>query len=233
MINLLDKYTPEELIVDWYKELYDKYGAKPESLGWSTESQHTRFKIMSNYVESSSSVLDIGCGFGDFVRYLPRKFKYLGIDVMPDFIEAAKIKHCHPDVPETHFKLMTLEEIQHMESLHFGCVVASGLFILDMGPGTWEYYTKLIKHFYSLCTKRLILNFMSSVYYDRVSPSGYGLTRRKGIFYISPAKALDVAFGLSDHVLFDQTYQLNDFTLVIDKQQFNDELTSAAAEDAI
>ena len=38
-------------------------------------------------------VLDVGCGTGDIINFLPGNIKYLGLDLSQKYIEAAKKKH--------------------------------------------------------------------------------------------------------------------------------------------
>lgn len=46
-------------------------------------------RILEAHVKPGARVLDIGCGCGDLVPLLPRDVQYLGIDLVPDFIEEA------------------------------------------------------------------------------------------------------------------------------------------------
>ena len=75
-------------IVTHYQKLYKKYGLNPASLGWLKGKQEIRFKILTEIGNlENSSILDIGCGFGDLVAYLESekiKAEYMGIHVMGD-----------------------------------------------------------------------------------------------------------------------------------------------------
>lgn len=81
-----------------YKKLYERYGESHLSLSWlSSESQKIRFKTFLDLVkpDQSFSLLDLGCGLGDFYEYLIRcqyQVHYVGIDIVDDFIEKNKLK---------------------------------------------------------------------------------------------------------------------------------------------
>lgn len=70
----------------------------PRGLGWrSLESQQERFKILTEIGNlHNQSLLDEGCGVGDLYPFLRDQFptvQYLGIDINPDAIAAAKEKY--------------------------------------------------------------------------------------------------------------------------------------------
>lgn len=80
-----------EAIVKHYQELYHKHGNAPESVQWADkETQYQRFEILSKISTSIGSVLDVGCGLGDFYKYLKStgfSGEYLGIDNVPEFVQ--------------------------------------------------------------------------------------------------------------------------------------------------
>lgn len=63
-------------------------------VGWVDElSQQERFKVLASIADLSDQVImDLGCGLGDLRPFLAQRFKnfvYLGIDMIPEFIDAA------------------------------------------------------------------------------------------------------------------------------------------------
>ncbi|TAD97670.1 MAG: class I SAM-dependent methyltransferase [Bacteroidetes bacterium] len=90
-MNIIDRLR----LQTFQKELLSQHKiGSPESLGWaSSESQIIRFQILSQIDHlSNTSILDLGCGYGDFKLYLDQFFQniqYTGIDMMPDFLEKA------------------------------------------------------------------------------------------------------------------------------------------------
>jgi len=78
----------------YYKALYTRFGQDVRSLGWSTHGQQARFEFVRSLIpDAARSVLDIGCGFGDFADCLAAKrpeIAYTGWDINPDFIEICR-----------------------------------------------------------------------------------------------------------------------------------------------
>ena len=75
--------------INRYKQRYKKYGMSIKSLASGNEKRRKiRYKILEQIgINDNSSVLDVGCGFGDFFQYLNinyKNIKYHGIDIVPD-----------------------------------------------------------------------------------------------------------------------------------------------------
>ena len=61
-------------INDFFDTLYQKHGSNVQSLGWSENGQNRRFEEIERHTPSEfSSLLDVGCGFGDFNRFMMAK----------------------------------------------------------------------------------------------------------------------------------------------------------------
>lgn len=78
-----------------YQNNFKKYGVDPKSLLWKTRgAAHQRFRQFWAEIDfNDKKVLDIGCGFGEFGKFLLKRYKnvdYTGIDIIPEFIENAK-----------------------------------------------------------------------------------------------------------------------------------------------
>ncbi|EUC14715.1 Methyltransferase type 12 [Burkholderia sp. BT03] len=71
---------------------------------------------------AGARVLDIGCGTSEILGYLP-KVDYVGVDISPDYIAAAKSKYGNRGV--FHSKLLTESEVDAMQ--RFDIVLAIGL----------------------------------------------------------------------------------------------------------
>ncbi len=100
---------------NFYRESIDAYSPEDiRSLHWNSEkSQLKRFQSLMRLGDfNHHSLLDVGCGRGDFLTFLSQKNitlkSYLGIDLMPEFIDFAQKKHPHVsfqlgDFFKTHF----------------------------------------------------------------------------------------------------------------------------------
>ena len=85
-------------IVAKQRDAFKRKGYHPNALLWSsTDVQEIRFqKITEIGIQAGQSVLDIGCGFGDFSDYLKRQEKqcdYTGIDISEELISAGQQRY--------------------------------------------------------------------------------------------------------------------------------------------
>lgn len=76
-----------------YEKAYQKFG---EELPWCLEETPEWFiELIDSNCISPCRTLDIGCGTGDYARYLSSEgFRVLGIDASRKAIEIAQSKHC-------------------------------------------------------------------------------------------------------------------------------------------
>jgi SAM-dependent methyltransferase len=53
---------------------------------------HGRSTLVREHVrpQEDDRILDLGCGPGDLVRYLPTNVEYVGVDLQPDYIDGAR-----------------------------------------------------------------------------------------------------------------------------------------------
>ena len=65
----------DEIVKDFFNKLVEKHGYSPKSLAYSGEkSQKIKFNIVTEVgIEDNCSVLDVGCGFGDYFNYLKQR----------------------------------------------------------------------------------------------------------------------------------------------------------------
>lgn len=82
-------------IIDSHNDAYKRHGFHPNALLWSDEEvQETRFKVISEIgIQGKDQVLDVGCGFGEFAKYLERQGHhgvYTGIDLSEELIREGR-----------------------------------------------------------------------------------------------------------------------------------------------
>ena len=90
-------------MIDYNDKFYDQLikkelGKNFLTVGWgSKKTQRIRFENIYKYFDKNNfSVLDVGCGLGDFYSFLKKKkinFKYTGIDINEVFINKCKRKY--------------------------------------------------------------------------------------------------------------------------------------------
>jgi SAM-dependent methyltransferase len=92
-------------IVSHYQQLFRKFGDDPRATQQRDGvSQRRRFEILTEILpkDESVEVLDAGCGLAhlhDFLRLSGREDRYVGVDIVPEFVEAARSRLAgDPDV---------------------------------------------------------------------------------------------------------------------------------------
>ena len=84
----------------FYRNALARYGHNAQGAHWeSARSQRVRFSVLRRLLPADLSALtlvDVGCGLGDLLRYLEvqgdRPGHYLGIDVVEPMVEIARAR---------------------------------------------------------------------------------------------------------------------------------------------
>tara|TARA_Y100000739_G_C20582080_1_gene453384 strand:+ start:1102 stop:1767 length:666 start_codon:yes stop_codon:yes gene_type:complete len=196
------------LLKDYYKKLYDRHGNSPKSLGWSNGKQFLRFhQLTSNLDLNGSSILDVGCGFGDLIKFLElnniKDFKYKGVDIMEEFIDEAQKKHPSKDISFIKSKLVDIDFIEK-----FDFAFASGTFNLKIdGINGYDNIYQNMKKMFDNCNKAIAIDFISS----RVE------YKNKHNFNSDPLKILEMAYSFSKAVILRNDYFPFEFAIIIYK----------------
>ncbi len=81
----------------FYQKNIESYGLTAQGVAWdSARTQRRRFAVLAAQLGdlSDSTLVDAGCGFGDFYLYLKERGtlprRYIGIDLVPEMVEAAR-----------------------------------------------------------------------------------------------------------------------------------------------
>lgn len=188
-------------ILNHYTKLYEKYGDHPGSLGWPKGKQKIRFQALSEIANlNNSSILDVGCGFGDYLNFLQKKklkINYFGIDINPTFINLAKQKF-----PNGTFKTLDLQKTKIKK--HFDWSFAIGI---TNKCGSYKYIEEILNEMFKISKKGIAMDFLSS-YVDY---------KGKGDFHSSPEKIFKIAKKLSKRVIIRHDYLPYQFCVYIFK----------------
>jgi SAM-dependent methyltransferase len=206
-----------------YRERFDRHGYDARALGWgSREQQQFRFaQTLRGPVDvAAHTVLDIGCGFGDYRDVLrastPAATAYQGWDVTPELIAEARRRHA--DDPLARFAVQNL-----METAEDGppapvaeVGVMLGLLNFNLGGEIDNYaYSKLaMRRAWALVSKALIVDFLST---HRAT----GYAAEAWVFHHDPAQMLDFALSLSPRVTVKHDYHpipQREFMLFIERE---------------
>jgi len=155
IIYLFEEFTNKTLSKN--NTIYNTFLNKDKRssiVAWeNTGSQERNFKIVTKYIKNGDSVLDYGCGIGDFIEYLNinniKISNYLGVDINDNFIKIAKETY-------TDYNFKTINDINQING-KWDDVCAIGVF-------TWyiikEEFIETVYKLYDLCNKRLILTLL-------------------------------------------------------------------------
>jgi len=145
-------------IIDKHRDSLTRHGYHPKALYWSSrEIQEARFRVLTGIgIESGDSVLDVGCGFGDFKSWSEaqgKALKYTGIDLSPDLLAEAKKRHADAAFFVGDLFDMTLADQS------FNWVILSGTLneeLYDEGA----YAREVIERMYGLCRNGVAFNLL-------------------------------------------------------------------------
>jgi len=147
-------------IIDKHRDSLTRHGYHPNALYWSSrEIQETRFKVLAEVgIESGASVLDVGCGFGDFKRWFEaqgRAVDFTGVDVSPDLIGVAREQH-----PDANFLCGALGDF-NLETESFDWVILSGALNEQLHDDA-AYAHETIASMFALCRNGLAFNVLDA-----------------------------------------------------------------------
>jgi SAM-dependent methyltransferase len=168
-----------------YSDRLLTHGNSPLSLGWLDKSQqYLRFSrfldTMMRYSEPYS-ILDIGCGFGDFASFLetsktPPKL-YTGIDINNDLLDVARAREYSF---ESHFYCANIlaadDTLLTVDILKSTFVMAAGLFNYDFHGSSekmHQFAFAMIEKMLLLCTECVLIDFIPEIRIDSYDPEPY------------------------------------------------------------
>jgi SAM-dependent methyltransferase len=193
--------TYNEIVTSHFSRLIAAHGDSLSSVDWgSASSQELRFDVLYDIgINRSSTVLDVGCGRGDFFDYLNTKGgieRYQGIDITPGMIELAKQRF-----PETSFAVCDLLHDPYPEG-SYEFVVASGIFYLKIDDNE-NFLRHMVTSLFAVCSHGLAFNCLSE----------YTKEKEEGEFYFNPCNVFSVCQQLTPFVTLRHDYKKNDFTI--------------------
>mgnify|MGYP003134910398 CR=1 FL=1 len=202
-------------MVKRYSDRYNKLGYDVKTLGWGSKAQqYHRFEnvLNSGLDLENKSILDIGCGFGDFFTFLKNKninfSHYNGADINSDLINEAKNVHKHNK--DCHFSVY---DIVNDSGIISNCVdIAYLIGVLNLNlkneVNNYDYSFKVIKNAFNLVNESLVVNLLD----DNLTP---GYPKEDFVFYHNDIKMVDFAMTIAKRV--DITYS----QIPIPQKEFN------------
>ena len=190
-------------LIAFYENKLQKYEEGHKVLNWgSKDSQITRFNILSKINDlNGCSVLDVGCGIGDFYLWLKNKnieVEYYGIDISAKMIKKASTKY-----PEVFFKLCDLF-IDHEKLINTDYVFASGIFNRKIEQHD-EFVKRMIEIMFQKSNYGIGFNILSNRARFKENNSYYA--DAQSMFYFCETVANRVVMN-HDYMEHDVTYFL-------------------------
>ncbi len=193
----------KEYIISHYDRSFSAFGDRPESLGWTPAGQLVRYEALLGIADSieGSSILDFGCGKGDFRKFLRDRHirvRYTGFDINRRLIALAKEKY-----PDAIFRVFDIEGDALTED--FDYIFLCGVFNLS-AQGTDELIRFSLKTLFNHCKIGLAFNALSS----------YDPRKDFELHYVSPeAISAFAAEELSPSVTIMKDVIPYDFTMFV------------------
>lgn len=197
-------------VARYYTDRLRRFGTTPAGVDWrDAASQRNRFEQLYKVVtDRRGSLIDLGCGYGALLTFLREhdfSGTYLGLDVSPDMIEAARSSH--GDEPRVSFEVGTTP------SRPADYLVASGIFNVRQSYTTaeWEdYVARTLADMDRASLKGFAFNCLTS-YSDSDK-------MRDDLFYADPCRYFDLCKSLySRQVALLHDYGLYEFTVIVRK----------------
>lgn len=208
--------------VEVYERLYNEHGYSIKTLGWDKGKQFLRFhQLTSDWDLDGARILDVGCGFGDFVGYMNRlgthNFSYLGIDLVNSFVLEGRQRYGSENVEFACGDFLSMDIGED-----FDFVISSGIFSLKVeGVDGYSRIQDTLSKMFALSTQAVSADFLS----DKVEYLYHNGQFRN--FTSSPEKILSIAYSLSRNVALKNTYFPFEFAVTVYKDDsFRKETTA-------
>jgi SAM-dependent methyltransferase len=167
----------------------------------SLRAQRMRFEaFVLNHDLRGKSVLDVGCGIGDFSGHLRARgieCEYLGVDIAPEMIRRSRERY-----PQAEFAERNILEWDPGRT--FDYVVAFGIHSVKV-PNKMELFTALTRRKFELCS----VAAHTAVLTDRYP--GFGPEAQT----CNAEESLAVALAITPCVVLRHDYLPNDFSLTL------------------
>lgn len=130
--------------------------------GWGDKDKYGNFKLLIDIVQytgipiKSASVLDVGCGTGDFYEYLKHRGSkdYVGLDIYGMSVEYARMKY-----PEGQF--ITGDFLEYTFSQTFDYVFCSGALAAVLSTNNYQMMGAFIAKMWPLAKIGVAFNFLT------------------------------------------------------------------------
>lgn len=188
-----------------YNNRLKKFGYDPKTLGWLKGRQGIRFSALTEIGDlNNSSIVDIGCGFGDLYGFLQHKkyqCRYIGLDLNPELIRYGKMKY-----PKAKFEVFDIEK-DPISGIYDWAII-SGLFNFKR-ENNLKFIEMMLHKIFNSCRKGVAVDFMTSYVDYKV----------KNASYTSPEQIFKICKKITKRVSIRHDYMPFEFCVYIYKNQ--------------
>jgi len=182
---------------EFYHNSIKEFGISAQGVHWNSKyTQYKRFEILTKLIKKhikSSSIIDVGCGFGEYYNYLLNNNrlpnKYIGIDCEEDMVTISKKRF-----PSQEFIVQNILEDKLLTADYY---IASG----TLNILTYEQIDIFIKNCFKNSNKGFLFNFLKNLTFNK----------------IKKYEIIDICKKYTDNIITKENYLENDFTIFMVK----------------
>jgi len=182
---------------EFYTNAIKEFGISAQGVHWNSKyTQYKRFEIITKLIKKdirNSSIVDVGCGFGEYYNYLQMNNRvpkeYIGIDCEKSMIDISKKRF-----PSQQFYIQNVLEDDLIEADYY--ISSGALNILNINE-----IDIFISNCYKTSKKGFIFNYLKELTFTNIS--------QKDI--------LNIVKKYTNTIIFKENYLENDFTIFMKK----------------
>ena len=183
-----------------YRDAIERHGAGFRAMLWgSREAQWRRFDVLIDLAGlQNCTIVDAGCGHGDFAEYLLMHEigfrQYIGLDAIEEMIEAARQRQ----LPRCSFELADLlADASRLAAYQADFVCISG----TLNTMDEEAARRLVRASFDAAAQGVVFNFLSDRPHPRWRAEDLSPAHR-----FNTVSWLDWSLGITSRVTFTQDY---------------------------
>ncbi|MCS6243443.1 MAG: class I SAM-dependent methyltransferase [Opitutus sp.] len=196
----------DQTTIAFFSKQLERHQEGPLAVNWGSQAgQDRRFAVLAGIGDMTGCrVLDVGCGLGGFYDWQLRQglgLDYVGVDITPGMIEAARLRH-----PGVDFQVAN---VLATDPGQFDYVIASGIFYLRQHEPE-AFLERMVTRLFGLARRGVAVNSLST----------WSPRRDAGEFYADPVHTLEFCRSLTSAVVLRHDYHPGDFTLYLHQAAF-------------
>jgi len=194
--------SPFATIAGFYDRRVGEFGHDPRSCDYGrVESQQRKFRVLAEATDYTGlSVLDVGCGFADYAKFLGERFaavRYHGVDLSPAMIAGARAAYPGVDVRVGNI-------LNEPADQAYDIVSANGIFYL-LGADAPVLMRRLVVAMFERCRIGVTFNSLST----------WASVHEPGEYYADPLEVVAWCREITPWVTLRHDYLPHDFTITL------------------